>query len=120
MRRKFRARLLERDCVLAIASAAPPQNRDLILRGLGIGHLFSVILGEESGPPKPDPAVLLSAARLLTVEPAACIVFEDSPTGVTAGAAAGMRVVALLTSHNPAELPEATLHIRDFTELEIV
>lgn len=44
---------------------------------------------------KPAPDLFLSAAACLGVGPSACLVFEDSPNGVRAAQAAGMRVVAV-------------------------
>ena len=43
---------------------------------------------------KPDPEPYLRAAYLLGVEPAECVVVEDSPTGARSGLNAGMRVLA--------------------------
>lgn len=43
---------------------------------------------------KPAPDIFLAAAAYLGVPPAACLVVEDSPAGVRAGCAAGMRVIA--------------------------
>ncbi|HUG74816.1 MAG TPA: HAD-IA family hydrolase, partial [Acidimicrobiia bacterium] len=48
----------------------------------------------QHGKPAPDAYVL--AAEGLGVEPAACVVVEDSPAGVAAGLAAGARVVAVV------------------------
>ncbi|KEZ74352.1 HAD family hydrolase, partial [Pseudomonas syringae pv. syringae FF5] len=45
----------------------------------------------------------LVAARRLGVSPADCLVFEDSPFGVTAAKAAGMYAVAVPDSHMPVE-----------------
>jgi beta-phosphoglucomutase-like phosphatase (HAD superfamily) len=42
---------------------------------------------------------------------------EDSTSGVQAGKGAGMKVVALTTTHTPEELHEADLVINDYTEL---
>lgn len=44
---------------------------------------------------KPDPEPFLIAAGKLGVDPSSCLVLEDSPSGVTAAKAAGMRVVGI-------------------------
>ncbi len=44
---------------------------------------------------KPDPEGFLLAAEHLGVDPAACIVVEDSANGIAAGLAAGMRVIGV-------------------------
>ncbi|MGH9020840.1 MAG: hexitol phosphatase HxpB [Acidimicrobiales bacterium] len=55
---------------------------------------------EELG--KPNPAVFLTAAAALGVEPSACLVVEDSVAGVLAGRAAGMTVVAVPAAEDRA------------------
>jgi beta-phosphoglucomutase-like phosphatase (HAD superfamily) len=42
--------------------------------------------------PKPAPDLFLHAAKTMGAEPARCAVVEDTPTGVKAGVAAGMKV----------------------------
>ena len=44
---------------------------------------------------KPAPDIFLLAAADLGAEPSECVVVEDSPAGVAAGRAAGMRVIAV-------------------------
>jgi HAD superfamily hydrolase (TIGR01509 family) len=44
---------------------------------------------------KPSPELFLSAAACLGAPPSACLVFEDSPNGILAARAAGMRCVAV-------------------------
>lgn len=44
---------------------------------------------------KPAPDIFLVAAKTLGKSPECCIVFEDSPSGVEAGIAAGMTVIAV-------------------------
>ena len=46
--------------------------------------------------PKPAPDIYLHAARGMGTAPAACLVIEDSPTGVRAAAAAGMAVLGFV------------------------
>lgn len=56
---------------------------------------------------KPDPEGYLMAAERLKVRPSDCVVLEDSPPGLAAGKVAGMRVIALLTTHTAAQLGDA-------------
>lgn len=49
----------------------------------------------EGGRNKPKPYIYLEAARRLDVAPEHCLAFEDTPTGVEAAHAAGMRVFAV-------------------------
>ncbi|MGW7299785.1 HAD family hydrolase [Streptomyces sp. NPDC054829] len=65
---------------------------------------------------KPDPEPYLLAARLLGVDPARCVVFEDAPAGLQAGRAAGMTTVALTTTHQAHEL-DADLVVQDLSAL---
>ena len=53
-------------------------------------HVYSAQMVERG---KPEPDLFLHAARGLEVDAAACVVVEDSPHGVAAGLAAGMRVI---------------------------
>lgn len=48
---------------------------------------------------KPDPEPYLLGARRLDADPARCVVIEDAPVGLAAARAAGMRSVAVTTSH---------------------
>ena len=49
----------------------------------------------EVGAAKPAPDIFLTAARRLGVAPGDCLVFEDSPFGVTAAKAAHMTAIAV-------------------------
>lgn len=56
---------------------------------------------------KPSPEPYLKGAALLSVAPADCVVFEDTPAGIASGKVAGMRVIALLTTYPEKELQAA-------------
>ena len=107
-----------RDTPKAVASNAEPANVDLLLQQTGLRPYFRVVLnGHQVSHPKPDPEIYLRAAELLQTEPAACIVFEDSHSGVAAGRAAGMRVIALSTTFG--HLPGTVLTIDNFRSREL-
>jgi len=69
-------------------------------------ELFDTVVtadDSEVGAAKPAPDIFLVAARRLGVAPKDCLVFEDSPFGVTAAKAAGMSAVAVPDAHMPIE-----------------
>lgn len=68
---------------------------------------------------KPDPSGYLGAAACLGVEPQDCVVVEDAPAGVAAGVAAGMRVIAVTTTHPAEELAAADLIIDSLALLTV-
>lgn len=64
------------------------------LRSTGLWDRFpAVTTGDEVARGKPAPDIFLLAAARLGLEPAACLVLEDSPNGVRGAAAAGCAVV---------------------------
>jgi HAD superfamily hydrolase (TIGR01509 family) len=85
---------------LAIASSSDRAWLDGSLERLGLSHHFSDRVFSAATIPrgKPHPDVYLMVARALGLHPSQCLVIEDHPVGVAAGAAAGMTVVALLAA----------------------
>jgi sugar-phosphatase len=67
---------------------------------------------------KPDPEPYLLGAARLGVDPARCVVFEDAPAGLQAGRAAGMRTVALATTHARSQLL-ADVVLTDLSEVSV-
>lgn len=93
---------------LAIASAAPPLNRAMVLKELQLESLVDVVVGAENvARGKPFPDLFLRAAELLVVQSSDCIVFEDAVLGVQAGIAAGARVAGMTTLESAEELRRA-------------
>ena len=79
---------------VAVASNSRPERVEQALEVTGLLPHFAgrIFTGYGAGRPKPDPAVYLSAARVLGVEPSRCAVVEDTAVGATAGVRAGMTV----------------------------
>ena len=83
-------------CPYCVASSSQPERIELSLSVTGLwprfaGRAFSATMVERG---KPAPDLFLHAARSLGHPPATCLVVEDSPAGIEAAKAAGMRVVA--------------------------
>ena len=92
--------LAQRPLGIGVASSSPPALIDTVVDKLDIRTYFQVLcsaMDEEFG--KPHPAVYLTTATRLGVEPHECLVFEDSMTGVRAAKAAGMTTVAVPAAH---------------------
>lgn len=74
------------------------------------------VCGEDVTRSKPDPQPFLMGARGLGVDPAACLVFEDSVAGLRAAKAAGMTTVAI-TRGRAVPDPAADYALADYTAL---
>jgi sugar-phosphatase len=105
---------------LGLATSSTHVLIDAVLAKLGLADTFDVThsaVEEEFG--KPHPAVFLSTARLLGVEPAGCVAIEDSAAGVRSAKAAGMRVIAVPPAHlfDDAAYDEADIKLRSLEDL---
>ena len=111
--------LLESTRRLAIVTSCPLPLARARLRAAGLPEPETLVTPEcfQRGKPAPEPYLL--AAQRLNTRPEACVVLEDAPAGVASGQAAGMAVIALLTTHTRGELPGASVYIRDLSELSI-
>jgi len=74
------------------------------------GRIFSAT---EVARSKPFPDVFLHAAERMRAAPDACVVVEDSPLGVRAGVAAGMRVLGLARDTAAARLRDEGAEVFD-------
>lgn len=107
----FLIRLKKTGAKVAVASSASTTTE--LLGKVELTKYFDVVADGNLGlPKKPDPAIFFRAAELLGVEAKDCLVFEDSPAGLTAAENAGMDFVAV-----GAKSEKAILEIKDFTEI---
>lgn len=111
----FLSNLKERNISRAIATSAPRANVDFTLHYADMGGFFDTILDESFvNKGKPDPEIYLKTATALGFDPANCIVFEDSLSGIEAGKAAGCKVVGVTTTHTHEELSKTDFIIDNF------
>jgi sugar-phosphatase len=105
--------------VRVLLNSLPPERWSIVTsatRRLLFGRLAAaglplparIIAGDDVVHGKPHPEPYITGAKLLGFEPADCIVFEDAPSGVGAGVAAGCRVLGVLGTHSASQLTACT------------
>ena len=94
---------------VATSTRRPLAMRKLAAAGL-LPYFDAVCTSSDVAAPKPAPDVYLLAASKLGVEPARCLVLEDSPTGVLAALAAGMTPVQVPDMLEPDAAARALGH----------
>lgn len=97
---------------ICVASNSGPEELRVNLGMVGLLSRFGdrIFSAKQVARSKPAPDVYLLAASTLGVQPSKCLVIEDSPVGVAAGVAAGMKVMGYC-AHTPAHrLREAGAH----------
>ena len=105
----------------AVVSGSPHDDVVTAVSLCGLADVTSLILGAgdyEYG--KPNPSGYLRAAEMLNVEPADCVVIEDSTVGVQAGVSAGMKVIALNRSTTvPQDYADATWCVTSLADFDL-
>lgn len=86
--------LKEHEIGVAIATSTGREMAKWMLRDAGVyGYMNAFAFGDEVVRSKPDPEIFIKAAHALGLEPAKCVVLEDSGPGIIAGKAAGGYVI---------------------------
>jgi beta-phosphoglucomutase family hydrolase len=105
---------------IGLGTGSSFDNIDFILDGLNLRKYFDAVVGANNVKKgKPDPETFLTLASKLNTPPKHCIVFEDALMGEKAAHRAGMKFVAVTTSHKASEFKQADKAIRDFSQLTI-
>ncbi len=100
-----------------VVTNAPPENVRHMLEALHLQTAFEVVvIGDELGMGKPDPAPYRHALERLEVEPNQAIAFEDSPAGMRAAVGAGIATIGIATTQTADTLYAmgATLVVDNF------
>ncbi|MEI8324717.1 MAG: HAD family phosphatase [Betaproteobacteria bacterium] len=117
---QFEARARARGLKVGVGTAGDRHNIAFVLSKLRLAQAPHAIVGGDEGlPGKPEPAIFLEAARRMDKDACDCIVFEDSPFGIESARRAGMRAVAICSTHAPTQLagPHVLAAVRDYNEL---
>jgi HAD superfamily hydrolase (TIGR01509 family) len=79
----------------ALVSASPRTLVDAVVSNLAHNYFKATVAAGDIARTKPYPDPYMHAAKLLGVDIAKCLVFEDSQTGIDAATASGAFVVAI-------------------------
>lgn len=101
-----------------VTSATRPMA-EIRLRDAGFPVPGVLVTADDVVRGKPHPEPYLKGAAGLGIAPELCVVFEDSPAGISAATAAGIRVIGLLTTYPAEELEQAVAVIEDFTKIQV-
>lgn len=108
---------------LAVGSAGPRKNIELVLEAMGVAPDFRVIVsGEDASRGKPDPQVFQIASQRLGFSPSQCVVIEDAIAGVQAARAAGTKVAAIMMhqTENALRQAGADLVVEKISDLSVL
>jgi HAD superfamily hydrolase (TIGR01509 family) len=109
---------------LAIVSAAARAEIDEILGAARLRERFSAIVSaDDVRAGKPDPegyrrGVDSLGGRVPDLEPSQCLAIEDSPKGIAAAHAAGLRALALPHTRPTRELASADFYVDHYTDVD--
>lgn len=117
--REFIERGKDAGMAVALVTNAPKLNALAVLEALGLSNVFDpVILAEDAGAGKPEPAPYLLALEKLGLASGEATAFEDSSSGIKAAVAAGISTVGIASTHDPQTLANAGAFTvaRDFSD----
>jgi len=117
--------LLQLDAAELPSAVASSGSRSRVERALGIFNIRdrfrAVVTAEDVNRGKPDPALFLTAAQALQVEPSRILVCEDAVAGVLAAKSAGMKCMGIGANGTGSTLKQAgaDLVVNDFSHTNL-
>ena len=112
----------DRGLSLALVTNAPEENVEAMLLALELREYFDeVVLSDEVGPVKPDPAPYRAALDRLGVAPEEALAFEDSTSGIASSVGVGIPTVGIASTQAPETLEDAGAFMvaADFADPEL-
>lgn len=105
---------------LGLATSSRQPKMQMVLEKTGLFSFFNTIVtGEMVEQGKPSPDIFMLTAERMGIHPSECVVVEDAVHGITAARTAGMKSVAIVSTHEAAQLKEAHLVINSYSELSL-
>lgn len=112
--------LHQQNIPMVIATSGIPVNIEFMLQHIPIKKYFKTIINSTHiSHGKPHPEIYQVAAKELGLAPGKCIAFEDAVAGVQSAKSAGLKTIALTTTHQIEELKQADKIVKDFTEITL-
>ena len=117
---KFLKQLKAKNFKIALATSSRQEKMNLVLQLTNLTPYFDVIVtGDLVQKSKPAPDIFLKAGEKLQLKPDDCLVVEDAANGVKAAKNAGMKCVAITTTHTEDLLQQADLVITSYEDLDL-
>ncbi|MGH1516537.1 hexitol phosphatase HxpB [Chryseobacterium sp. JK1] len=115
--KEFIKTIKDKEYKVGLATNAPLRVADAVLEKLQIRDYFDAVHSSEfEKQGKPHPAVYLTSAKKLGVEPKHCIAIEDSYSGLKAAKEAGMKTVVFTNDNETLDFEIADFKILNFKE----
>ena len=109
----------------SLGSSTSRKNIEVCLGTTGLSEYFgeNITGAEDVSQGKPHPEVFLRAASKVARDPAVCFVIEDAHVGIEAGIGAGMKTIAVTTTHPAASFgddPDVIVDSLEAVDLEVI
>ena len=109
-----------KDFRVAIATSGTPEKSRAVLNATKVSYDKMVYVnGHDVENKKPCPDLFLLAAKHMAIDPAVCVIIEDSPNGIQAAKAAGSKCIAVTNTFTAKNLKEADLICGSLEEITL-
>ena len=105
---------------ICLGSNGGKRSIEKIMENLKIKKYFSsIVTYDDVSSGKPSPEMFLKNAKNLSLQPNECIVIEDAIEGIRAAHAAGMKVIAVMSTTGKKNLKEADLIVKTIKDINL-
>jgi len=104
--------------LVGLATSSRKKEAELILKTVEIDNYFNdMVCGDEVKNRKPDPEAYLKLLEKICVKKNEAIIIEDSNKGIIAAKNAGIRCIAITTTHDREEISHADYVVDSHDEI---